>query len=50
MRRAVATVATSLVAFALLAPAALANADHGEGLYGETGDTQPQWFVHGLSA
>ena len=38
MRRAVATVATILVAFALLAPAALANADHGEGLYGETDD------------
>jgi protein ImuB len=21
-----------------------------EGLYGETGEAQPKWFVHGLSA
>ena len=38
MRRFAAILAANLVALALLAPAALANSDHGEGWYGETND------------
>jgi hypothetical protein len=38
MRRFAATLALSLLALALLAPAALAKPDNGQGLYGETSD------------
>ena len=38
MRRALASLAAALLALALTAPVALAESDHGEGLYGETND------------
>jgi len=38
MRRLLATLLASAVSLALLAPAALAASDHGEGLWGETDD------------
>ena len=38
MKRLTATLLPILVSFLLLAPAALAQSDHGEGLYGETSD------------
>ncbi|MGI8595553.1 MAG: hypothetical protein ACR2ML_14550 [Solirubrobacteraceae bacterium] len=38
MRRLLAALPASLLALLLLAPAALAQSDHGEGWYGETND------------